>query len=291
MTRRLDVERTLDAYLAPDGIRIPDRVLEAALDQIHDTPQARRGLLAPKRFHHMNTFARAAAVLVVAVVAIGALALLVGPRGGVGTPTASPIPSAAQSAPPLPTLDATFSSTSYGYSIRYPSGWTVRPGIGPWHNSTLSGPGDPITDEIVMPSGIDRVRISIASLALAEGLTMYDFRSFASPYSSPFDGNPCEPLAPITDPVMINVKPDPAASPGTSPQQVPAVVSINGCHALAELGGSIYDVEAIAGGRGYEFMIDGHISPADARAWLASVTLDPASAPAESTTPGSSPSP
>jgi hypothetical protein len=285
MTRSMDVERALDAYLAPDVVRIPDRVLEAALDQIQDTPQARRGLLAPQRFPQMNMFARAGAVLVVAVAAIGALALLVGPRGGIGTtPTDFPTPSASESAPPLPTLDATFTSTWYGYQIRYPSGWTVRPGLGPWRNNSTLSPGDPITDEIVSPSGPYSMRISIASLALADGLTMYDFRSFASPYSSPFDGNPCEPLAPITETVMIDAK----ASPTASAEEVAAVVSINGCHALAELGGSIYDVEAIAGGRGYEFTIDGHISPTDAVAWLKSVTLEPASAPPPSTAPNAS---
>jgi hypothetical protein len=285
MTRSIDVERALDAYLAPDRVRVPDRVLEAALDEIDVTPQARRGLLAPQRFPLMNTFARAAAVLVVAVVAIGALALLIGSRGGIGSPPASPIPSAPISTTPLPTLDATFTSTLFGYEIRYPTGWTVRPGNGPWqNNSTLSGPGDPITDEIVSPTSINSMRISIASLALADGLTMYDFRSFASPYSSPFDGNPCEPLAPITGTVMIDAK----TSPTASPEKVAAGVSINGCHALAELGGSIYDVEAIAGGRGYEFMIDGSISPADALAWLTSVTLEPASAPAASAAPSPS---
>ncbi|HJW22016.1 MAG TPA: hypothetical protein VJ506_06280, partial [Candidatus Limnocylindrales bacterium] len=74
-------------------------------------------------------------------------------------------------------------------------------------------------------------------------------------------------------------------------QPVPAVVSINGCDALAELGGYIYGVEVIAGGRGYTFTIDGHITTGDALTWLGSITLEPASAPAESQAPSAASSP
>ncbi|HET7030094.1 MAG TPA: hypothetical protein VFI34_06260 [Candidatus Limnocylindrales bacterium] len=296
MTRSIDVERALDAYLAPDGDGVPDRVIDGVLDQIQNTNQLRRGLFAPPRFTPMNTFARAAAVLVIAAVAIGALALLAGPRDGVGTPSASlasspslvPSPSLSSSvtpsAPPIPTLDATFRSTSNGFQIRYPSGWTVRPGVGSWPFGSTLSPGHPIADEIVTPSGPSRMRISIASLPLPSGTTMEEFRAFASPYSSPFQPDPCPPLAPIPGPLTI----DSVASEGASPQKVAAVISINGCAALAELGGSIYDIEAIAGERGYEFMLDGHLSPADAQAWLATIRLEPASAPASSTSPSPS---
>ncbi len=303
MTRSIDVERALDAYLAPDGDRVPDRVIESVLDQIQDTHQIRRGLFAPPRLTQMNTYARAAAVLVIAAVSIGALALVAGPvRDGVGRPSASVasspslvpsatlVPSASAissvpaSAPPLPALDATFRSASYGYQIRYPSGWIVRPGVGPWTYGGTRSPGDPTTDEIVTPPGPDRMRISIASLALPDGTTMDEFRAFASPYSLPFTAEPCPSLAPVPLPVMITV----LGAPGTSPQKVAAVVSINGCAALAELGGSVYDIEVIAGGRGYDFILDGHLTPADALAWLATIQLDPASVPAASGSPGPS---
>jgi hypothetical protein len=288
MTRSIDVERALDAYLAPDGARVPDRVLEAALDAIEDIPQARRGLFAPWRFIPMNLLARAAAVLVVAVVAVGALALLANPRQGTGTPSASPTSSALAvgSAPPIPSLDATFVSASYGFQIRYPSGWTVKAGSGNWPVDLTLEPDGPVTDSIVTPSGPDRMRISVASLALPEGMTMDQFRRFASPYSSPFQSDPCPPLAPLAGPVTF----DYLTGPGASPKKVTAVVSINGCAALAELGGSIYDIEVIAGGRGYEFILDGHLSPADAVAWLATVQLEPASVPTATAVASPSPS-
>jgi hypothetical protein len=278
-----DPDPVLAAWLDEGPTDLPDVTRRAILAALPTTPQARRGLLAPWR-SPMNMFARGAAVLVVAVVAIGALALYAGSNGGIGGLNPSPAPSPTISTPPIPTLDATFVSRSYGFQIKYPSGWTVRPASGVWPVGVTLGPGDPSTDSIVEPFGRYQMRISIASLALPSGMTMEEFRGFASPYSSPFQPDPCTPLAPITGPVMI----DYVASPGASPQQVQAVVSINGCHALAELGGSVYDLEAIAGGRGYEFTLDGDLSPADALAWLATVTLEPSSAPAASTAPSPS---
>ena len=243
----------------------------------------------------MNMFARAVAVLVVASVAIATVALFAGPRGGVGGPSPSSVPSSASSsasstpstpasAPPIPTLDATFVSPSYGYQVRYPSGWTVTNGIGPWPLGTARFPGNSVSDVIVTPSGADRMRLSGASIALPSGMTMDEFRAFASPFSSPFNADPCTPVAPLPVPVMIDYQ----ANPGKSPQKVAAVVSINGCDAQAELGGYIYDVEVIAGGRGYTFTLDGHLTTADALAWLATIRLEPASAPIGSAAPSPS---
>jgi hypothetical protein len=48
----------------------------------------------------------------------------------------------------------------------------------------------------------------------------------------------------------------------------------------------MYDVEVIAGGRGYTFTLDG--TTADALAWLASITLQPASVPTASPVPSPS---
>jgi hypothetical protein len=283
MTRSIDVERALDAYLAPDGARVPDRVLDAALDEIEDTRQARRGILAP-RLVPTTVFARAAA-LIVAVLAIGALALAVGQRGTfIGGPSPSAEPSPSSFGLPLPTLDATFTSPAYGFSIHYPKGWTVQPGTPPWDVGTGLMPDNPTSDKIVSPVGPQRMRISAASLALPSGTTIEAFRANADPLSSPFNSSPCTPIAPLSGPPLLNVQ----SSPGANPQQVEATVSINGCGALAELGGHIYDVEVIAGGRGYEFALDGEITAADALTWLATITLEPGSAAAG--TPAPSPS-
>ena len=294
MNVQRDSDEILGAWLDEGPLELPSGTQRAILTALPTTPQARRGLLAPWRSRHMNIYARGAAVLVVAIVAIGALALFAGPRGGVGGPSpspvpstlasASPLPSAPVSARPLPALDATFVSPSYGYRIGYPTGWTVTRGVGPWPPGTERFPGDSISDSIVRPAGGDQVRLSGASIALPSGTTMDQFRAFASPLSAPFNSDPCTPVAPLPVPVTI----DSQARPGASPQPVEAVVGINGCDALAEFGGYIYDVEVIAGGRGYTFTIDGHITTADALAWLASITLEPASAPTGSAGPSAS---
>jgi hypothetical protein len=285
MTERVEVEHTLDLFLAPDHDQLADRVIEAALDQISDTPQVRRGLLAPWRYHHVNAFARAAAALVVAAVAIGVLALAVGPRGTyVGGPSPSAVLSPSPLGLPLPRLDATFVSPSNGFLVGYPTGWKVTLGTGNWPFGTELRPGNPVSDAIVTPSGTLRVRLSGASLALPDGMTMDQFRAFAGPYGSPFPSGPCDPVAPLPTPLTLNAQ----VGPGASLQPVPAVVSINGCDALAELGGHIYSVEVIAGGRGFTFTIDGHITTADALAWLATIRLDPASAPVATGAPSPS---
>jgi hypothetical protein len=289
-----DLETVLTTWLDEGPTDLPDVTRRAILTALPTTPQARRGLLAPWRFPPMNMFTRGAPAAVLAVVAIGALALFALPRGGVGGPSPSSVPSPASSStssspstpasePPLPTLNATFTSRSYGYQVKYPTGWTVTPGTGPWPPGTEHFPGDPVSDAIVTPSGTYRVRLSGASIALPSGTTMDQFRAFADPLSGPFNSDPCSPVAPLPVPLKINAQANSAASP----QPVEAVVSINGCDALAELGGYIYDVEVIAGGRGYTFTLDGHVTTADALAWLATIKLEPASA----RTPSAAPSP
>jgi hypothetical protein len=279
-----DPDSVLAAWLDEGPTDLPDVTRRAILTALPTTPQARRGHLAPWRSTHMNMFTRAAAVLVVAVVAVGALVLVAGPKGGVGVPSSSPVSSAPPSEPPLPTLDATFVSPSHGYQVKYPTGWIVTPGTGLWPLGTDREPGNSVSDAIISNASSDRVRFSGASIALPRGMTMDQFRAFASPYSAPFVTDPCSPLAPLPVPVMLNAQ----ASPATSPQPVEAVVGINGCHALAELGGYIYAMEVISGGRGYTFTLDGHISTADALAWLATITLEPASAAPGSPAPSPS---
>jgi hypothetical protein len=292
MNANNDLETVLTTWLDEGPTDLPDVTRRAILTALPTTPQARRGLFAPWRFTQMNMFARGAAVLAVAVVAVGVLALFGLPRGSgpgpASVPSPSSVPSSAPSIPasepPLPTLNATFTSRSYGYQVKYPTGWTVTQGTGPWPPGTERFPGDPISDAIVTPSGTYRVRLSGASIALPSGMTMDQFRAFASPLSSPFNSDPCSPVAPLPVPLKINDQANAAASP----QPVAAVVGINGCDALAELGGYIYDVEVIGGGRGYTFTLDGHITTADALAWLATIKLEPASAPAGSAVPSPS---
>jgi hypothetical protein len=140
MSTNDDFERISNAWLADGPTELADRVLDAALSEVHMTHQRR--WLALWRTTHMSfpssNMARLAAVVVVAVVAIGGALYLLGPRSGVGGPVATPTPPpptaalspAAVASPTLAPIDTatwtTYTSNRYGFSIGRPAGWTVR---------------------------------------------------------------------------------------------------------------------------------------------------------------------
>ena len=144
MNGRIDAERILDAYLAPEADRLPDRVLDAALADIARTPQ-RRALRVPWRFPTMPALSRAtglAAVALVAVVGAGGVMYLSSNTGdGVGsqktpapTPAATEAPTAEPTVPPMPRPSEVakgiygwtkYTSAVYGYTISYPEDWSV----------------------------------------------------------------------------------------------------------------------------------------------------------------------
>lgn len=96
-------DRTARAWLEDGPVTMPDRVLEAALDEIHLTPQ-RRAPWPARRTPMNSTLTKAivgiAAVLVVAVVGFN-LVSNVSPNG-VGGPAATATPTAAPSPTPAP---------------------------------------------------------------------------------------------------------------------------------------------------------------------------------------------
>ena len=142
MNANVDLERRLADYYATEAPqRAPDRVLASVLDTTESTRQRRTPIRVPWRFPTMNSYAKAA-IVAVAVLAIGALSLAVlrpGTSPGIGgTPTVSPSVSPASSASPSassatpPPLTRTFTSERYGFSILYPAGWVTRLATEPW---------------------------------------------------------------------------------------------------------------------------------------------------------------
>jgi hypothetical protein len=169
-----DLERRLaDHYASEVPPRAPDRVLEAVLDTIENTSQRRVLVRAPWRFPRMNTYAKwaIAAVVVLAVGALGLSVLRTSPTPGVGTsppsPSPSPSPSPDPSAPPP--LGATFTSTIHGISVSYPTGWVTVPATEPWtaasevHNFT-----SPDFDHIHDPVLEDHLFLELGSQPLAD---------------------------------------------------------------------------------------------------------------------------
>jgi hypothetical protein len=94
MTTNQDFDRHAAAFLANGPTELADRVLDAALREVHTTRQ-RRGPAAPWRFPGMNTFFRLQAAALVAVVLVSGALVFIGPLLGPGGnhQTAAPSPS------------------------------------------------------------------------------------------------------------------------------------------------------------------------------------------------------
>ena len=156
MSTNSDFDRSIAAWLTDGPAELSDRVLDAALDEVHTTRQRPRGA-RPRRTSLMpslRVWATAAAV----VVAVGLVGLvLLQTTGSVAVPGPSALPSAAAVVPSNPvaapsaatsaepsaapsaapsgvsTAEWTaFTSARYGYSLRLPPGWTQVPKTGRW---------------------------------------------------------------------------------------------------------------------------------------------------------------
>jgi hypothetical protein len=167
MTADHDLERRVtDHYASEAPRRAPDWVLDSALATI-DTTQQRRALIrVPWRFPIMNNYAKVAvaAVVVIAVGAVGLAVLRPGTAPSVGTtPSPSPVASPDPSAPPP--LSDTFDSTIHGISISYPSGWTATPATERWRSQVQFNFG-PTLDHLSDPRLRDHLFLSLSSQPL-----------------------------------------------------------------------------------------------------------------------------
>jgi hypothetical protein len=158
-------------------------------------------------------------------------------------------PSAAPT--PIPLLTATFSSPTMGYSVRYPANWTVSPATALWLPASPNFWDDPVGDRL---EG-DNAGFRGTSQALAKGQTA---DSWLKDYfgSGPSCGDH---------------------------EQVPVgnqfgTIGLNGCGGLGRLGGLVFDLALVVGGRGYDFTMEGAVDHRFFLAMLATVTFSPKSA-------------
>lgn len=133
MTDGRAIERVLDAWLVDGPTEVPDRVLDAALDEIERTDQRRRFGGALRGWTMTETFKTlVAAAAVLAFVIGGSLAVrIVSPpsegAAGASAPPGATAPAAATQAPGLGiAMEERFTSALFGYSVEYPSSWRVR---------------------------------------------------------------------------------------------------------------------------------------------------------------------
>jgi hypothetical protein len=180
MNGRIDAERILDAFLAPEADQLHDRVIDAALAEIARTPQ-RRALRVPWRFPTMPNYLKLAAAAAL-VIAVGGFALwqLAPPPGGPGGPTDAPTstavptarPTTAPTDRPQPTtyvpgaLTQTFTSAFHGVSLRYPEGWAAQKATEPWPEGGPPNLSDPTGDDLLDGDFGDNLFLTVVSRPL-----------------------------------------------------------------------------------------------------------------------------
>jgi hypothetical protein len=174
MNTNADFDRNAAAWLADGPTELADRVLDAALHEVHSTPQRRRWS-APWRASLMSLrFSAAAVIALIAVAGIVAFNSL----GGVGTsptaapsPTASPAPTAAVVAASLdPTGWPTYTSARYAFTIGHPADWTELPSTRAWSfelDSDQFAPRSAGAEHFTSADG--QVRVSVWTVPLEAG--------------------------------------------------------------------------------------------------------------------------
>lgn len=249
MTTDRDFDLIATSWLAAGPDELPDRVVEAVVEEIHVTRQ-RRARRVPWRFPTMGITARASALLV-----LGALAAVLGVAvlGGVGgTGPTSPTPASV----PIPVLSQKFTSTFNGFSVAYPAGWTATPGTAAWRTGTLLIWGDPALDVIAT----DDVRLVVATQHLEPGQTPTAWIQANCGIDTPVAE--CAALPGAWEKVTVDGVTGYRDANGERPP----------FQGIAP-DGVIFSAEVVTGGHAYQFVMDGHVSRAMFDAFLATVKL------------------
>jgi hypothetical protein len=135
-----------------------------------------------------------------------------------------------------------------GFSVRFPAGWTATLATQVWTPAAPNFWDDPVGDRL--ESAVAGFRGT--SQALAAGQTP---EAWLADYlgSGPSCGVP--------EQVTLG------GSAGT--------LGMNGCHGQGRLGGRVFDVAVVVGGRGYNFTMEGAVDHALFMAMLETVTFNP----------------
>jgi len=259
MTDDRSFERAARSWLEIGPTEAPERAIEAAFLEIDTTPQE-RDWHVPWRSPRVDPFARALiGVAAVAALLIGGIVLLPatsGPIGGVQTPSPSASPVASPSPSPRFPLTGTFTSPIMGYSIRIADGWSVESATVRWDTYTDNDP--PGADAITM-NGTDSSLV-MASQPIPAGTTFLQWLDRFHQNTIPGVPAGCDGGDPSKwKPVQIG--------PETGVLQQLCNATI----AFVEVGGRVY---RFAWGND-TFNTDQHITEAEFKALLKTVTFDP----------------
>jgi hypothetical protein len=152
-------ERAVSAWLEDGSDRTPRSAIDGVLLAVKTTPQE-RDLRIPWRFPLMPAFPRAtgiAAVALVAVIGAGALVYLTGNRPGFGSqPSSAPTVAPSPTLPPGITGWKDYTSAVYGFTMRYPSTWSVHePAAVAWEPGMTHSSETNWTDIITNDESVD----------------------------------------------------------------------------------------------------------------------------------------
>jgi hypothetical protein len=167
------------------------------------------------------------------------------------TPRSSSPVAAVPSSVVIPALSMTFTSPTMGYSVRYPAGWTVTLATDSWPLGKTSFWDTPDGDRL-------------------EG------------YAAGFRGT-SQALAPGQSPSQWIAEYIGTSYTCGTEEQVPVgdqmgTIDLNDCPGAGRLGGRVFDIAVVAGGRGYNFTMEGRVDRAFFLAMLATVTFSPQTA-------------
>jgi hypothetical protein len=177
-----------------------------------------------------------------------------GPMSSSASPNSSPAAKATArvaSPIPIPALSMTFRSPTMGYSVKYPAGWSITPATESWTYGKTSYWDTPDGDRL---EG-DNAGFRGTSQALAPGQSASQWIAEYITTSLPC-GN--QEQVPVGDQV------------GT--------IDLNDCPGAGRLGGRVFDIAVVVGGRGYNFTMEGRVDRAFFLAMLAAVAFSPQSA-------------
>ena len=193
MSTNRDFDWIAAGWLAEGPSELNDRVLDAALDEVHLTHQRRRPVV-PWRTPYMSTPVRlAAALAIVAIVGFAGFTFIrSGSNFGGPSPTPSCTSSALPSTAPSPgasPLDrgtwVTYVSTRFGFSICYPADWIVR-SFGLPSDPVFPGV-DPTLESFTAPD--KSIFVSAWSVAVAPGTNLESWiQAYCVTHESPCSG-------------------------------------------------------------------------------------------------------
>jgi hypothetical protein len=189
MNTDADFDRIAQTWLQDGATEMPDRSLQAALDEVHMTSQRRFG--AARRTFAVNGNAfrlTAAAVVGVLIIVAAGIYLANNGSGGVGgppaatpspTPTLTPSPSPSPTASPTP-VDTTgwvrFSSKRYGYDLTYPPTWRAEPATRNWSLKVDRGKTvNPGTDHFIGGPDGNQIGVTVFSALVPAGTSNDDW--------------------------------------------------------------------------------------------------------------------